>query len=127
MTDKAKLTAAFRELRRRGFIARQNFKCCSGCAGAALGNELVERHKAGKPLPRGVVFYHRQDAEDLASSGRCMARFGQILGYDGNPEPLVTTPVETAAVGAEAVEVFRAAGVGVKWNGDPDQCIEISV
>jgi hypothetical protein len=52
LEDKQKIRVAFRELRKRGYVARMNFMCCLGCGCAAL--------------PKGAtkwVFYHQQDAE----------------------------------------------------------------
>ena len=50
---KGKINNMFKLLRRKGYIARQNFNCCSSCGWAEIGE--VEK----------AVFYHRQDAENL--------------------------------------------------------------
>lgn len=63
-----KLTAAFRALRRRGYVAKQSWQCCGGCGLAALGD--VERY----------VFYHKQETELLEHRGRCYLQWGG----DGN-------------------------------------------
>ena len=60
MNKKANLNQAFKELRKLGYFARQNFRCCQTCAWAAVP---VDKKK--------VVFYHNQAAVDLAKSGEC--------------------------------------------------------
>jgi len=53
MTTKQKITKAFRDLRKEGYFARQNFWCCQSCGWAAIPEEKSEK----------AVFYHRQDNE----------------------------------------------------------------
>lgn len=52
---KAALTQSFKDLRRLGYFARQNFECCQSCAWASVPEEKEDK----------VVFYHRQDAKRL--------------------------------------------------------------
>lgn len=81
-----KIGVAFRALRKSGYIARQNFMCCMGCGFAAM--------------PEGTkkaVFYHRQDADRLSSSGRC------YIAWGGD--------------GQEIRKAFEAAGLKVEWDG----------
>jgi hypothetical protein len=47
-----RLNEAFKDLRKSGYFARQNFQCCQSCAWAAIPEEKEEK----------VVFYHQQDA-----------------------------------------------------------------
>jgi len=59
------LNKAFRELRKKGYAAKQRFWCCSSCALAAL--------------PEGTekfVFYHKQDAERLDRNRKCNLSWG---------------------------------------------------
>jgi hypothetical protein len=56
----SKITEAFKELRKLGYFARQNFWCCQSCAWAAVPD--------GKDK---VVFYHQQDKERLQKTGEC--------------------------------------------------------
>lgn len=53
MNTKEKVNWAFKELRKKGYYARQNYWCCQTCA----WNDVPD-NRADK-----VVFYHRQDAE----------------------------------------------------------------
>jgi len=52
---KAALTQSFKDLRRLGYFARQNFECCQSCAWAVVPEEKEDK----------VVFYHRQDTKTL--------------------------------------------------------------
>jgi hypothetical protein len=61
----SKLTKAFRILRRNGYFARQNWKCCQNCGCYALPKDTTN-----------YVFYHKQDAEDLDEHGSCFLAWG---------------------------------------------------
>lgn len=125
---KKKLNAAFRALRKRGYIARQSFSCCLTCAGCELSGMLKEAHETGKPLPRGAVYYHRQDAERLRETGRSMLRYGRVEWWGGDGEaPALTTPLSTDQVAVEVMEELERAGVPAKWDGDTARCIEIDL
>lgn len=52
MTFKQKLNKAFVELRKNGYIAKQNFWCCQSCAWANIPKEAKK-----------IVFYHKQDVK----------------------------------------------------------------
>ena len=52
---KEKLTKSFKELRKLGYFARQNFWCCQSCAWGDVPEEKEDK----------VVFYHRQDNKDV--------------------------------------------------------------
>jgi len=55
MTTKEKITKAFKEIRKNGYFARQNFLCCQSCGWASIPEQKVEK----------AVFYHRQDNESF--------------------------------------------------------------
>jgi hypothetical protein len=59
------ITKAFRALRKKGYIAKQNFMCCQSCALAELP-EGTEKY----------VFYHRQDNTQLIRTGSCHLAWG---------------------------------------------------
>lgn len=65
------LTKAFRALRRAGYFARQNFKCCQTCAWSAI------------PEDTKCVFYHKQDADRLRNEGAVP------LMWEGNGKEIV--------------------------------------
>jgi hypothetical protein len=48
-----KINKLFRELRKKGFICRKNFSCCSSCGHAEM------------PPDRNYVFYNKQEGEKL--------------------------------------------------------------
>jgi hypothetical protein len=90
------LERGFRTLRTRGYFAEQNWQCCQSCGCRAVPDEFARRY----------VFYHAQDADDLREHGE--------------------TRIAWAGDGDEIVEVFRAEGLRVEWNGSQDRRILIS-
>ena len=60
MAQDIRINNAFKELRKRGYFARQNFMCCQTCGWAG-----VPDNKADK-----AVFYHAQDKEHLEKTGK---------------------------------------------------------
>ena len=63
---KQKLNTAFRNIRARNVLTRQSFMCCMSCALHALPED---------PSAAGIVYYHRQDADNLREYGELMVRF----------------------------------------------------
>ena len=114
---KPRLNAAFKALRAEGIIARQNFSCCSSCAGYAITGIAVKRVQAGRSV-HGVTFYHRQDTAGMFENGLLYIRYGNVdsteLGSIGLP------PEE---VGAIVCQKLTEAGLKWWWDGDPDECI----
>jgi hypothetical protein len=95
--DKSRITEAFRELRKLGYFARQNYLCCQSCAWSAIPEEKSEK----------VVFYHAQDNDRLKSSGKCH------LGWSGD--------------GNEIVSVLNKHGVKTIWDGLGGTRIQIDI
>lgn len=93
----SKITKAFRELRKLGYFARQNFWCCQSCAWAA-----IPKSRAGR-----TVFYHQQDAQHLRSRGECH------LAWAGD--------------GTAIVEVLKRHDLQVEWEGSKDERILIKL
>lgn len=123
---KDKLNQAFALLRKKGYIARQNFSCCRNCAGYELATNVSSMPDSKRVKVRGCVFYTRQDGEAFAEP-RGRARFyrkpaeGLYLSFG----PLDTTAhgqvgVDTKQVGEETVEACRAFGLNVEWDGNPN-------
>jgi Domain of unknown function (DUF6891) len=81
------LASGFKALKERGYFAEQDWTCCHTCGCAEIPDEFNDRY----------VFYHDQDAYDLRESGE--------------------TYVSWAGDGQEIVEVFRAEGLRVEWDG----------
>lgn len=109
VTDADRLERAFAALDERGITAREHFSCCRSCG-------LADIHADGREDARGFVFFHSQCTE------RAAAGHGLSLYYGGFDESEETT----AAVGREVAAVLGEAGLTVKWNGSPDQAIELS-
>lgn len=71
---KKQLTQAFKELRKKGYFARQNYLCCQSCAWASLPTETTK-----------AVFYHQQDNDDLKENNSC------YLAWIGNGREITDT------------------------------------
>lgn len=95
--NKSKLTAAFKDLRKAGYFARQNFLCCQSCGWAAMTEEQSNK----------AVFYHGQDNDDLKETGTC------YLVWSGD--------------GKEIVAILKKHGVKVEWEGSEDKRIKIDI
>lgn len=94
---KTKITKAFKELRKHGYFARQNFWCCQTCAWASVPDSHGER----------AVFYHNQDNQELLKYGHC------YLSWSGN--------------GKEIVDVLEKHGLQVEWEGTENKRIKIQL
>lgn len=82
------LNSAFRELRKNGYFAKQNFYCCQTCGWSAIPDEQSSK----------AVFYHAQDAADrkrakpyfMAWSGdaqyirKVLLKHGVMTHHDGS-------------------------------------------
>lgn len=105
---KTKLNAGFDHLRAKdGFVGRQNFMCCQGCAWAEMSEKMKGLKKKGKKLPTGIVFYHKQDAESL--------RFGGVyLAFSCGTKDDTAGTIEA---GKKIVAAMQAQGLEVEWSG----------
>lgn len=119
-----RLTVAFKSLRAAGFVARQNFECCSGCAGCAIADDVGAK---GKWIP-GCVFTTRQDmnaraldALDRDSSRGVFLKFGPVTAGS------TVYGFDTQTVGRVVREACEAAGLEVEWDGRRWSCIEVRV
>jgi hypothetical protein len=92
---KNKITSAFKELRKQGYFARQNWQCCQSCGWAAVPNNKGEK----------VVFYHNQDKEILNKNGEC------FLAWSGD--------------GDEIIKILTKHDIKVEWDMDPNTRIKI--
>jgi hypothetical protein len=90
-TDKELLNDAFKKLRKQGYFARQNFWCCQTCACAAIPKAKENKY----------VFYHNQDNESIKNGN--IDKGGMYLAWSGN--------------GKQIVDIIRATGLNVTWNG----------
>ena len=100
---KARLTEAFKALRKLGYVTRQSYLCCGSCAAAAIGSKFEEQ---GVPeANRKAVYFSRQGGEHLMGSA--------------------TVHISWGGSGQEVVEACKAAGLGVNWDGDDWSCVEV--
>jgi hypothetical protein len=95
--SKENLNKAFRDLRKHGYFARQNFLCCQSCGWAEVPDNKSDK----------VVFYHTQDNDDLQRSGSCH------LAWSGN--------------GQEIVEIFHKHGITVEWDNSLNTRMKIYI
>lgn len=89
------LTKAFRELRKHGYFARQNFTCCQTCGWAEVPDDKSEK----------VVFYHSQDNDNK------MKNESFYLSWCGDGNQIQT--------------ILRENGVETRWEGTQDKRIEV--
>lgn len=95
MSTKEKITAAFRNLRKDKYFARQKWMCCQTCGCAALP-EGCENY----------VFYHAQDADQLAEKDQT------YLAWGGD--------------GALIKQRCEEAGLHVVWDGSDETRLLVS-
>ena len=105
MTDKERLTEAFKALRRLGYTARQNFSCCGGCAMAEFAAEVEQGKNHDK-----FVTYNKQGSESFNDYGKLTSSLW--LHWDGDAKEIVRT--------------LEGAGFQVaEHNGDKKISIEV--
>jgi hypothetical protein len=102
LNDRQKIALAFKHLRKEGFFARMNFKCCPSCAVAAI------------PMGRlgAYVFYtapykNRLDDNDMLKDAMYLC----WDTLDGDATPIT--------------QVLREVGLKVSWNGNSHNVIKI--
>jgi hypothetical protein len=111
------VAAAFAELRRRGLIALRNAGYTQGDGWADVAEHRHRAEQAGQ-RPRGGVFYHGQDAARAREGGPLYIAFGAFVDEPEHEAAAV-------AVAQEVVEVLRAHGFTVVWDGTAGQRIAI--
>ena len=111
-THKAAVTAAFRQLRREGVVARQRLACCSTCASA----ELADAPDA--------VFYHGQDASRAWSRPYGGGSSRDLVG-DLCVRYQTETGQGTRDLGVRVMQALQANGLVVKWDGDPTTVVTV--
>lgn len=90
------LTKAFKELRKHGYFARQNFTCCQSCGWAEVPEDKSDT----------AVFYHNQDYQSYKEGGDL------YLAWSGD--------------GNLICSVLRENGLDVEWEGTPDVRIRVT-
>lgn len=93
---KEKLNRFFREMRKKGYTAKQNFWCCQNCAWNALSDKECEK----------VVFYHKQDNYNLNKNGSL------CIAWNGDAKLIKSTAEECC--------------INVEWTGEENQRMKFS-
>lgn len=102
--DTTPIRDAFAELRKHGYVARMNFSCCGGCASYEIGQSKKYQGKC--------VYYHRQAAERLRETGKCM------LGWSGDAK-LICKILEKHGVTVTEHPVFDDSHcIGIDLSGE---------
>lgn len=100
------LSKAFKTLRKAGYIAKQNFTCCSSCGWYAIAEELRAKGADDAAIEGAkIVFYHSQDATNLRKTGNV------YLAWAGDP--------------TEIRKAFECEGFEVEHNGSEAERILI--
>lgn len=118
MNNIEKLNAAFIELRKQGFIARQYFKCCGSCAGYDLANKVSQMPDKRRAKVKGAVFTTRQDR----GSNTLFIKYG----------PLETTKwgkigLDEVNIGEAIVAAFKSQKLNVEWSGSANECVQVNL
>lgn len=117
--NKAKLNNLFKELRKDGLVARQNFLCCGGCASSEIGSMAEKR---GLP---GGVYYHQQDADKLYGRDYFMQKPAEevYLGYGALDE----ADIDSRQIGIMICVAASRVGLEVEWNGSSAQRVKVKL
>ena len=99
MVYKENINKMFREFRKAGYYAKQDFWCCQSCGWSALTDQQAEK----------AIFYHRQDKEGAFDGVRLVDSLMLAWSGDGN----------------EICNILKNYGLKVEWDGSPDKRIAI--
>lgn len=108
--DRKRVTEAFKQLRKRGFYAKQHATCCQTCA--------VDELPPASDKQQYYVFYHQQDDESVKETGRLYLSYGALDDADDG---------EAAPTGYLVFNALRDAGLTATWDGDVSQRIEVTI
>jgi hypothetical protein len=112
------VTTGFRALRKAGLVARQRFMCCSSCAHTKLCDQHAREKMHRDKL--GYVFFHLQDAARFAETGVVHIRYSV---FPKRGESVAKERKRTAEIGKLVEKTLRAAGLTVRWDGNPKSTI----
>jgi len=112
---------AFKTLRRRGLIARQNFMCCSSCAGYDLATRIEKMKAEKRKKVMGMVYYCTQSETSFKEHGDLYLQYSD-RSTNKRPDDI---PMTTKEVGNLICDVFKEVGVPFEWSGKESQCIHV--
>ena len=113
ITDCDRLDLLFRKFSEQGIVAIQN-------AGADLSegieyiSEILE--EIGNEDIIGYCFYHEQDIERALEDDILTLAFGDLDDID----------IQKIEIGKKIIEIIQEQGLSAKWDGSPDNYIEIT-
>jgi hypothetical protein len=116
----ANLTQAFADLRKMGFIAKQNFKCCNSCAGYKIAVDIGKMLNSGKKKEKitGCVYYNKQSGKSMQDGHSFYLQFGQV-----NVEEWGDIGLLTVECGKLIVQALTKNDIEVEWDGTEDCAI----
>jgi hypothetical protein len=117
---KRHISRAFEDLRKQGFLAKENFLCCQTCAGYDLTIEAEKLIKEGKEV-NGCVYWHGQDEDNWNEIGQMFLAYGEM-----ESEKCGTIGLPTKEVGKLVMKALKKHHVPCEWNGDPSRRILVS-
>lgn len=95
LTDKQVMNNIFKDLRKAGFIARQNYACCQNCGWSNIGEEYNADDDSS------IVFYHAQDAESFDKKTKNLTKT-LFVAWQGD--------------GFKIKEIVEQHGMDVEWD-----------
>ena len=102
MDSKDKTRKMFASLRKQGFLARQNYMCCGGCAGTVIYDDLKDGQR--------YVTYHQQNNDAFHERDLTRGLYVAFGAKDGTDE-------ETTQAGAQVALAAMRVGLRVEWDG----------
>ncbi|KAJ0417393.1 hypothetical protein BJY00DRAFT_315864 [Aspergillus carlsbadensis] len=108
LEDHAKVERAFRSLREKGIVARENFHYTQQQADFNIGKEAT----GGE---HGFAYWHGQDTEKAVNGFGLVIRFG-ALDFDDEG---------SRRVGEIVCQELKAVGLPAQWNGTAMQAIYV--
>lgn len=113
-----KLDLAFKLMRKKGLIAKQNFCCCSNCAISELTSIVNTKFKQCHTI-NGIVFYHRQDSNSRKSNNGFHISYGQM---NAGKNLIGIDPFKIAMI---VINCLKEVGIEYEWSGNTDDRIYI--
>jgi len=103
------ISQLFKNLRKKGILARQNFSCCGSCGSYELFNYIKDTDKIG------YVFWHHQENKSFKKHGEVFLHFSSKSDDDA----------ETIKIGKTIVEEIIKLNLPYEWNESASECIHI--
>lgn len=121
--DRFPIEVGFDALGEIGVLARANFTCCGTCGAAEIGDERDDSR-----VWRGYVFFHTQDAANIAHDATTYLSYGIFLdayieeaaweGLSDEERDRFYWDTTAALVAEEIIPTLERSGLKVSWNGD---------